>query len=125
VDASANWTGKPSSRKVIRLIVRTIELTRINEGEFNYLIPHSEFPELMLRSFDALGRAISEPFRGSLRIRFQRVLGRSNVVLRELRKYERVGIFKQLRIQRIFKKVEGIAAREFVFILTHVHPVIA
>lgn len=103
----------------------TFQLLRVVEGENIYLMPHSLFPQLRVRLFDAVGIPRSPPCYGAFQTRFVRIQGRGRDAINNIQAYEHINLWEQMKIMNTFKKIFGICEKEYVFLLTHVHPVIA
>ena len=122
VSPKNSWTGKPGYKEVVALLIETLKLQRVIEGEKKYPMPHHLFANLKCRNFDSQGNPASPPFEGDFIINFIRIRGRHKLLVEKAGRFEKIGFLQKLSIRNLFRKMEGRCAEEFVFLAVHIHP---
>jgi hypothetical protein len=110
----------PSDNGVIKLLIDTLKLRPLEEGEGKYPFASAS---IRCREYQHPNWAISAPYKGSFAIRLERIKGRSRAVQKAL-ELERLNKAEIESIQGAFRHVpvDKCQKGEFVFIMKHVHP---
>ena len=135
-----NWTGIPKYKDIVELLTNTIKENRMLEGENLYpIIYQSGFQDLSnyLRclvfsgdrrepigdKLDSKGKVKRDTFPGYFVINLVRIRGKSKAAIKEIKRYEPIGMMARLKLKKAFKEVETLSGNEMVFFARHIHPV--